>query len=209
MRRRPDIGAEVLRRRIPDAAFNKFDVRLVRDLSDYQMMVTVRAMAFMAEQKCPYKEEYDGNDLTATHLLAFDGDEPVATLRLRWFADFGKVERVCIIAPYRGSPVVRVLLAHAFEFAARKGYQHMIAQIQSRLWPVWSRMLNCRLRTERKEFVFSDYSYYEIDIPVPEHPKRLDPDADPYLIIRPEGDWDRPGVLESSTERLAGSDKAA
>ncbi|TKW74593.1 MAG: GNAT family N-acetyltransferase, partial [Bradyrhizobium icense] len=29
--------------------------------------------------------------------------------------------------------------------------------------------------------------------------------SDPYLIIRPEGDWDRPGVLDRSAEREATS----
>jgi hypothetical protein len=28
-------------------------------------------------------------------------------------------------------------------------------------------------------------------------------ESGPYVIVRPEGDWDRPGILESSTERKA------
>ena len=30
-------------------------------------------------------------------------------------------------------------------------------------------------------------------------------DSDPYVIIRPEGDWDRPGVLDISSDRMATS----
>jgi hypothetical protein len=30
-------------------------------------------------------------------------------------------------------------------------------------------------------------------------------DSDPYMIIRPEGDWDRPGVLDLSAGRPASS----
>jgi hypothetical protein len=30
-------------------------------------------------------------------------------------------------------------------------------------------------------------------------------ESDPYVIIRPEGDWDRPGVLDLSSTRAASS----
>ena len=30
-------------------------------------------------------------------------------------------------------------------------------------------------------------------------------DSDPYVIIRPEGDWDRPGVLDMSAGRPVSS----
>ncbi|MEO0786359.1 MAG: GNAT family N-acetyltransferase [Pseudomonadota bacterium] len=205
----PAVGRRAIRASTRESAWHQFSVRVVRDLADYQMAVAIRAAAFMSEQSCPFDEEYDGNDLTATHLLAFQGDSPVATLRLRWFAGFGKVERVCVLKQWRGSEVIKVLLAHAFEISARKGYRRMIAQIQARLWPVWSRMLNCSLREDRQSFSFSDYDYREIDIPLPAHPKALRPDTDPYVIIRPEGDWDRRGVLERSVEDEVKETKAA
>lgn len=85
----------------------------------------------------------------------------------------------------------------------------MIAQIQARLWPLWSRLLKCRLREDRPGFVFSDYDYLEIDIPLPVHPRAIGPDADPYLMIRPEGAWDTEGVLELSARRSADQEKAA
>ncbi len=30
-------------------------------------------------------------------------------------------------------------------------------------------------------------------------------DSDPYVILRPEGDWDRPGVLDVSSDRAVTS----
>ena len=32
-------------------------------------------------------------------------------------------------------------------------------------------------------------------------PDAITLDSDPYVIIRPEGDWDRPGVLDISSGR--------
>lgn len=109
----------------------------------------------------------------------------------------------------RGRLGLRVLLAEAFELVARKGYRRMIGQIQARLWPVWSRTFKCRLLPGRAPFWFSDYEYREIEIFVPEHPDALTFEADPYQIIRPEGVWDTPGVLDASAERAPGHEEAA
>lgn len=204
----PAIGRQVIKSNIPINAWSDFEVRPIRDLNDYQKIVAIRAAAFMCEQSCPFEEEFDGNDLNATHLLAYYGGGPVGTVRLRWFSGFGKIERVCVLKPWRGSPVIKVMLAHAFEIAARKGYQQFTAQIQARLWPVWSRMLHCQLRHHRDTFSFSGYDYKEIDIPIPKHPRAIDSHGDPYQLIRPEGDWDEPGILELSADR-SGVEEAA
>ncbi len=203
------IGLQALQRQPSESLIKKYQVRMVRNLDDFQMASVVRSIAFIGEQACPYEEEFDGNDLTATHLLAFCDGEPIATLRLRWFASFGKVERVCVTPKHRGSQVVAVLLAHAFEFAARKGYRVMIAQIQARLWPLWSKILNCQLRESRPSFYFSDFEYFEIEIPLRFHPHAIRKDTDPHVIIRPEGQWDQPGVLDASVNRTQVHDEAA
>lgn len=195
------IGQSGLSAPLKPEAIDQFDIQMVRTLDDYQKMVALRAMTFMAEQDCPFDEEYDGNDLCACHLLAWSNGQPVATLRLRWFAGFGKVERVCVAPSYRGSSVVKVMLAAAFELAARKGYRRMIAQIQARLWPLWSRTLICRRMTDRPSLFFSDFEYYEIEIPLAPHPDAIRPSTDAYKMIRPEGDWDTPGILDASRER--------
>lgn len=185
-------------------AMAQYPVELVRTLDAYQHVVALRALTFMAEQDCPFDEEFDGNDLCGTHLLAYCNGRAIATLRLRWFAEFGKVERVCVMPSYRGTPVVKVMLAAAFELAARKGYALMIAQIQARLWPFWSKILNCQRLKNRPSVFFSDYEYYEIEIPLAQHEDAITPSTEAYKMIRPEGDWDRPGVLDAS--RLRGRD---
>ena len=203
----PATGCKALRRPPTPDSFRALRVRPVQSLDDLQRVFAIRAAVFMAEQRCPYDEEYDGNDLAALHLIAFIGREPVGTLRLRWFADFGKIERVCILPSMRGRHIERILLAHAIEIAARKGYRLMIGQIQARLWPLWSRVLHCELQHGRESFSFSDFEYLEIDIPVPRHPDPLTAGSDPFILIRPEGDWDRRGILEESAERSSNQDR--
>ena len=53
----------------------------------------IRAAVFMSEQDCPYEEEFDGNDFAAaTHILGFVNGEAAAVLRVRFFADFAKID---------------------------------------------------------------------------------------------------------------------
>ncbi|MFT5931404.1 MAG: putative GNAT family N-acyltransferase [Hyphomonas sp.] len=156
MSNRPQTGEQVLCRPVPAGAFERYTARPVRSLDDYQKMVSIRAAVFMAEQACPYEEEFDGNDLCATHFLVFDGPDAVGTLRMRWFAGFAKLERVVLLRRQRGRPALQVMLAEAFEYATRKGYRLMIAQIQARLWPVWSRTFRCRIAPDRPRFWLSD-----------------------------------------------------
>jgi len=41
-------------------------IEMVRDLNDYMKVVAIRSSVFLAEQDCPYDEEFDGdNDLSA------------------------------------------------------------------------------------------------------------------------------------------------
>ena len=207
---RPEVGQAALQRAVPEAAWARYSARPVRTLDDFQMVTAVRAAVFMTEQDCPYEEEFDGNDLCATHFLLFDGRRPVGTLRVRWFADFAKLERIAILPVERGRMEgLRVLLAEMFELVARKGYRRMLGQIQARLWPVWSRTFKCRLLPGRAPFWFSDFEYREIEIDVPAHPRALRLETDPYMIIRPEGVWDTPGVLDASAGRSPGQEEAA
>ena len=43
----------------------------------------IRSQVYIGEQKCPYEEEFDGNDFCATHFVAYIDGEPAGTLRVR------------------------------------------------------------------------------------------------------------------------------
>jgi hypothetical protein len=55
----------------------------------------------------------------------------------------------------------------------------------------------------RDHFVFSDYDYIEMVAELERDPDAVALGADPYLMIRPEGRWHVPGVLEYSASRAA------
>lgn len=182
---------------------NHVSVSVARDLNALMRVFALRAVVYMGEQTCPFDEEFDGNDFTAaTHLLAEIDGEPVGALRLRWFADFVKVERVAVKSAHRGGPVVRSLFGEAVRLAARRGFKRALGHIQIRLLPFWAR-LGFRPRFGRPCFTFSDHEYLEVEGAIEPHPEALSIDAPPFVLLRPDGLWDAPGPLDRSRERAA------
>jgi len=181
---------------------NDLAVEIVRDLSDFMKVVAIRASVFLAEQDCPYEEEFDNNDLSSLHLIAYLRGEPVATLRVRWFANFAKIERVCVMKHVRGGAVVKLMIETAVDVISRKGYTLAIGYIQKRLAPFW-KQLGFLPREGRSDFRFSDYEYVECQRILPARADAITIDSDPYVVMRPEGEWDRENVLDRSAARPA------
>jgi predicted GNAT family N-acyltransferase len=181
------------------------EITVARTLSDIMQIVAVRAVVYMSEQDCPFHEEYDGNDFGgATHLIARVEGEPVGVLRLRWFADFAKLERLAVLREHRGGRTTFMLIDAAFDLAARKGYRKIAGHAQPRLVPFWIRKYNGRIRSGRPTFVFSDYEYTEVEADLVPPADAVTIDTDPMVLLRPEGEWDRPGVLDRSAARAKG-----
>lgn len=178
-------------------------VSVAKDLNTLMKVMSLRTLVYMAEQTCPYDEEFDGNDFTAaTHLLAEIGREPVGTLRLRWFAGFVKIERVAIHSAYRGFGVTPSIISEAIEIARKRGYNHVVAYSQKRLMNFW-KPFGFTPREGRPNFTWSDHEYVEVEGFLEPHPEPLSLETDPLVLMRPDGVWHEPGVLDLSAEREA------
>ncbi|MBS0410676.1 MAG: GNAT family N-acetyltransferase [Proteobacteria bacterium] len=183
---------------------NSLQITVARSLDDLMQMAVVRAVVYMGEQFCPYDEEFDGNDFTgATHFIARLNGEPVGVLRMRWFAGFAKLERFAIRSENRGGDIARALFDAAYAMAARKGYGRVLGYIQARLLPFMRRVGGVVEREGRPRLVFSDHEYIEVERLLEPCEDALGIDSDPMVILRPEGAWDRPGVLDLSAARPA------
>ncbi len=182
-------------------------VDVARTLDEIMAALSVRSVVFVGEQRCPHDEEFDGNDFAgSTHLLARVQGEPAGTLRLRWFADFAKLERVAVKREHRGSAVTSVLIMAGMELVRRKGYCKMLGHVQVRLISFWERF-GFRIRQGHARFVFSDYEYVEMERDLEPAANSLHLDTDPLILIRPEGQWDEPGVLDLSASRGGAKDE--
>lgn len=177
-------------------------VTTARSIEDIMRVTAIRAAVYMAEQDCPYEEEFDGNDFCATHMIGWVGREPVGCLRIRYFGGFAKVERVAVREAHRTSAIALKLIRSAFDHCARKGFTRVLGHVRDDLVPFY-RTLGCRVADTGRRIVFSEYSFTEMVWEQDAPDNALTLEADPYALIRPEGAWDEQGVLERSAERSA------
>ena len=180
-------------------------VKVAGSHDDMIKCMNVRAIVFIGEQGSPYDEEFDGNDFTATHILATVGGEPAGAMRIRYFGDFAKPERLAVLQRFRSQRfkergVAFALAGFAFNFCARKGITRFYGHAQKRLVPFWSRF-GIFKPMENGEFYFSDHEYVAMAGQVAPPPNALGLKSDHLMLIRPEGDWDRPGIYDRSQER--------
>lgn len=184
-------------------------VTVARSLDQVVMAMTLRGVIYLGEQLAPYTEEYDGNDFAAaSHLIAWMGSEPVGVLRLRWFADFAKVERAAVLEPFRKHGVMRVLMQEALRYSGRRGYKRVLGHAQLDRVKYW-RTHGFRIRKDRPAFAFSDYEYVEIERIVEPPANAITAETDPMVLIRPDGAWDEPGPFDRSLERIQREKEAA
>lgn len=88
------------------------------------------------------------------------------------------------------------------ELCRMKGYRRIYGRAQKDLLGYYENMGWKRLEGS-SEFYFSDHAYIEIVFDTEPHPSAIKLGADPYVLMRPEGRWDRPGILDRSAHRSA------
>ena len=175
-------------------------VRVARTIDDFMRAAVIRGAVFVGEQECPYDEEFDGNDFTATHLIGYVGDEPAGCLRIRYFSDFAKLERLVVRKEFRGLGLARKLVSFGVEFCQTKGYTRVCSYAQKRLVKFWGRC-GFSIPDTPRELVFSDFDYVEMVCDTSRAARTISFETDPYVTIRPEGSWHETGILERSKAR--------
>ena len=95
--------------------------RLAMKMEDSLQAFAVRAACFIGELDVPFSEEFDGHDHDATHLIAYLGDEPIGTVRLRWFKSFAMPDHLAVIQRFRSHGVGSLLLEQARAIAESRG----------------------------------------------------------------------------------------
>jgi predicted GNAT family N-acyltransferase len=175
-------------------------VKVARSFEDLARAVAIRGAVYIGEQECPYAEEFDGNDFSATHLIGYVGEEPAGCMRIRYFADFAKVERLVVRKEFRSSGLARELVDASVTHCRAKGYVRVYVYAQKRLVKFWTKC-GFAVPANARELEFSDFDYIEMINTAPRRSDAICEATDPYVVIRPEGDWSSAGVLERSRVR--------
>jgi predicted GNAT family N-acyltransferase len=179
-------------------------IGVVHSLDDFLKIAAIRAAVFVGEQSCPFAEEFDGNDHAATHLLACVDDEPAGCMRIRFFGDFAKMERLAVRREFRSSTLAFELVRASVELCKDKGFRKLYGHARKDLLPFWQRF-GFKIRANGEPFRFSDHEFVEMVDEIEPSPNAVSLDDGPYVAIRPEGQWHVPGVLERSADRTAGA----
>ena len=184
--------------------------RIAHAMEDVLKVFAIRAATYMNEQACPFDEEFDGNDFCAAHILGEIGGEPAGCIRIRFFSDFVKLERLAVRPEFRASSLAFRLVRAAIDYARAKGFRHVYGHARQDLVPFWARF-GFREMPGRAVFGFSGVTYVEMGGPIDAAARPIGLHNTPYELIRPEGDWDRPGPLDPSAARAAAAshEKAA
>ncbi|MCG8316543.1 MAG: GNAT family N-acetyltransferase [Pseudomonadales bacterium] len=88
----------------------------------------IRRQVFIEEQNVPEALEWDDEDTTATHFLAFsDNGSPIGVARL---LPSGQIGRMCVLKPFRRSGIASLLLGAAEAAALNKGMSNVFLHAQ-------------------------------------------------------------------------------
>lgn len=104
--------------------------RLAGRMEDTLQAFAVRAACFIGEFDLSFSEEFDGQDFAASHLLAYLGDEPIGTVRVRWFQSFAMPDRLAVMQRFRGHRVGALLLEGARALAESRGSRMLYTRTQ-------------------------------------------------------------------------------
>jgi len=169
--------------------------KIANTQEDILKVFSIRSATYVAEQECPYDEEFDGNDYCSSHLLGCVDNEPVACIRIRYFGEFVKLERLAVRKEFRGTGIAAVVIESAINYAKRKGFTRFYGHSRTDLITFWQRF-GFEPIEGRPPLAFSNQDYVEIFYEADAHPEPISLSDGPYVLIRPEGEWDRPGVLD-------------
>ena len=176
-------------------------IKLATTSDELMQCYMLRAAVFMGEQHCPYDEDFDGNDYTATHVIMYVDGEPAGSMRLRWFQSFCKFERCVVLRRYRGLGIHHTINAWCKELARRKGYTKIYLHLQTRLMAMMEK--EGFRRVDDRVFKFSDHEYYAVYCELTPEGDAVGLETDPMVMNRPEDQMDVEGVLEKSAVRGA------
>ena len=156
----------------------------------------IRSICFLEEDEARVDLVLDGNDYMATHVIAYEGDEPVGAARIRWFKDFAKIERTCFRKAHRSIANLRAFAAFGFEHIARKGYTRVITHAGFKYARLWKTVLGFQDTAKEPVCFEGQEPFYEIW-------KDIEPSREPVslasscaVLFRTEGQWDEPSGFE-------------
>ncbi|WP_199084414.1 GNAT family N-acetyltransferase [Bosea sp. ASV33] len=180
---------------IAGAGSKRLGIRIGTGVDDLLLAISIRGAAFVGERFLPVHEDIDGNDMSSTHVIGYVGDNPAGTIRIRYFANFVKLERLAVLPQHRGDKLASALVKAALAFVQRKGYRRVYGQAAEPFLPFWKKH-GFRQRIGTGITYLTDEVYYEIDLELDAPADAITPESGAKILVRQEGLWHQPGAFE-------------
>jgi hypothetical protein len=160
----------------------------------------VRSICFLEEHGVAATLIFDGNDWQATHIVVYDGEEPVGTVRIRWFRDFAQFERTSFRQKWRNPRVIKACAEFAFDHVARKGFDKVVTHASPTLARMWRMLLGFKAVPGKEPLILAGHPepYLELEKTLTLPDNVLGGSTDANVLFRIEGFWDQPGPHEGS-----------
>jgi len=159
----------------------------------------VRSICFLEEHGMRSSLIFDGNDWQATHVIVYAEDEPVGTVRIRWFRDFAQFERTSFRKAWRNPHVIKASAQFCFDHVARKGFAKVITHASPLYARLWRILLGFRPVEGKAPFRLEGHpeEYVELVKLLPLPNNVIDETTEAKVLFRIEGAWDSPGPNEA------------
>jgi len=191
---------------------SQISVSVAKSFDELVQAIAIRSAVYVGENGWSFSEEWDGNDFTSTHFLARVLGEPSGSLRVRYFQDFVKFERLAILPQYRqkrygAKGVAFALVDAATDFCLKKGFTRFYGHALKDLVAFWSKCGRGVMKPMTdQEFECNGKIVVPMLGELARTPDSLTLESGHLVLVRPEGHWDEAGYWErlSPDEAAAG-----
>ncbi len=110
---------------------NNLTIKVVNYAMAKSAIQMIRHQVFEVEQGVNHELEFDGQDNTAQHLLAYWDEKPIGTTRIRYLSpQTAKIERLAVLQKFRGKGVGIKLMKTALETIHQTSVTEVIVHAQ-------------------------------------------------------------------------------
>lgn len=106
-------------------------VKIVETKEEMNKAYEIRKTVFIEEQNVPPEIEVDQYEDEAIHFVCYDEEKVIGAGRLRFVGEHGKLERICVLKPYRGKSFGKKIIAAMEKEIVNKGYQKALLNAQT------------------------------------------------------------------------------
>ena len=181
---------------------NRINVVAATTWQQVQDALSVRSASYSADKNLKASMLRDGNDYVGTHFVAYMGEEPIGSARVRWFSGFAKFERSCLLPEYRNVRSIYTIADQVFRHVQMKGYKKVITVASEKFAKIWVKILGFKINEEKPAMKYdvTDELYYELIKTIPIDESSISAETESKILERIEGKWGEPGPYELSVD---------